>query len=206
METSSISDIVTLAETQPDEAEHSWQNDEMEEVESRTSEDTTVNDILDLHVDPSMMLSSVNTLLETLESTLSSLALFRDQSDEKDPIRDSIQSTSDECKKLHTQLAELESVVSVYAGSHEPGQSNSDSHIDPSLYKWTTECMIFLLDLNAYTERLRGVNDHDPDSEDWEDAFIDKDEASEELSFEDYQMKLVVLNSDLAGFIPILKV
>lgn len=205
METSKISDIGTLAESQADEAEHSWQHDEIEEVESRASEETTVNDILDLNVDPSMMLSSVNTLLETLESTLSSLALFRDQSDEKDPIRDSIQSTSDECKKLHTQLTELEGVVSVYVGRHEPGPSSSESQIDPSIYKWCTECMIFLLELNAFIERLRDINDHDPDSAEWEEAFIDKEEA-EDTTLEDYQMKLVVFNSDLAGFIPILKV
>lgn len=211
METSSISDIVTLTEDQPDEAEaeHSWQNDEMEadEVNSEESVDTTVNDILDLDVDPSTMLSSVNTLLETLESTLSSLAVLRDQSEEKDPVRDSIQTTTDECKKLHTQLTELEGVVSVYASRHEPGQPpNPQSHIDPSLYKWSTDCMIFLLELNAYIERLRGITDPDPDDDDeWADAFIDKEEA-EDTSLEDYQMKLVVFNSDLAGFIPILKV
>jgi len=206
MDASSISDMVTLTETEPDEAEHSWQDDEMDEEASLASVETTVNDILDLEVDATMMLSSINTLLETLESIIGSLAILRDQTNEKDTVRDSIQTTSEECKKLYGQLTELEGVVSAYAGRHEAGQSNADSRIDPSLYKWSSDCMIFLLELNAYTERLRSPNEPDSDAEDWEDAFIDKEEADEDTSFEEYQMRLVIFNGDLAGFIPILKV
>ena len=201
-----MSDMVTLADSEPDEAEHSWQHDEMNEEASTASAETTVNDILDLQVDATMMLSSITTLLETVESVLGSLVILRDQISEKDPARDLIQTTSEECKKLHRQLTELEGVVSAYVSGREPGQSNPESHLDPSLYKWASDCMIFLLELCAYTERLRSPNEHNPDADDWEDDFIDKDEADEDTSFEEYQMRLVVFNSDLAGFIPILKV
>jgi len=201
-----MSDMVTLNETEPDEARHSWQDDEIDEEASLASVETTVNDILDLEVDATMMLSSINTLLETLESIIGSLVILRDQTSEEDVVRDSIQTTSEECRKLYGQLTELEGVVSAYVGRHETGQSNPESRIDPSLYKWSSDCMIFLLELNAYTERLRSANEPDYDAEDWEDAFIDKEEADEDTSFEEYQMRLVIFNGDLAGFIPILKV
>jgi hypothetical protein len=64
---------------------------------------------------------------------------------------------------------------------------------------------VFLLELQAYIDRLRGPSTHEPDSE-WEDAFIDHEEADEDTSLEEYQMKLVVFNSYLEDFIPILKV
>jgi len=201
-----MSDMVTLNETKPDEAKHSWQDDEIDEEASLASVETTVNDILDLEVDATMMLSSINTLLETLESIIGSLVILRDQTSEEDVVRDSIQTTSEECRKLYGQLTELEGVVSAYVGRYETGQSSPESRIDPSLYKWSSDCMIFLLELNAYTERLRSANEPNYDAEDWEDAFIDKEEADEDTSFEEYQMRLVIFNGDLAGFIPILKV
>jgi hypothetical protein len=188
----------TITEIHRDEAEDTWtwQDDE-------ATTKAPFNDMLDAHVEPAMMLSSVNTLLETLESIVGSLASLREQSEDKEDTN--IQATGDECKKLHEQLTELAGVVSFYVSRHEPTHSSSESHIDPGLYLWTSDCLVFLLELQAYIDRLRGPSKHEPDSE-WEDAFIDREEADEDTSFEDYQMKLVVFNSYLEDFIPILKV
>lgn len=192
----------TITEIHSDEAEDTWtwQDDE---VTAKASVDTTFNDMLDAHVEPAMMLSSVNTLLDTLESIIGSLASLREQSENKEDAN--IQATGDECKKLYEQLTELAGVMSCYVSRHEPNQSSSESHIDPGLYLWTSDCLVFLLELQAYIDRLRGSSKHDSDSE-WEDAFIDHEEADEDTSLEEYQMKLVVFNSYLEDFIPILKV
>ena len=191
-----------ITEIHRDEAEDTWawQDDE---ATTKASEETPFNDMLDAHAEPAMMLSSVNTLLETLESIVGSLASLREQSEDKEDT--SIQATGDECKKLHEQLTELAGVVSFYVSHHESNHSSSETHIDPGLYLWTSDCLVYLLELQAYIERLRGPSKHEPDAE-WEDAFIDHEEANEDTSFEEYQMKLVVFNSYLEDFIPILKV
>jgi hypothetical protein len=191
-----------ITEIHHDEAEDTWtwQDDE---ATTKASVDIPFNDMLDAHVEPAMMLSSVNTLLETLESIIGSLTSLGEQSEDKEDMN--IQATGDECKKLNEQLTELAGVVSFYVSHHEPNQSSQDSHIDPGLYLWTSDCLIFLLELQAYIDRLRGPSKHEQDSE-WEDAFIDHEEADEDTSLEEYQMKLVVFNSYLEDFIPILKV
>ena len=192
----------TITEIHLDEAEDAWTWQD-EEATTKASANTPFSDILDVHIDPAMMLSSINTLLETLESMIGSLAILREQSEDKEDAN--VQVTSDECKKLYEQLTELASVVSFYVSRHEPNQPTSESHIDPGLYKWTSDCLVFLLELQAHIDRLRGPPQHDSESE-WEDAFIDREEADEDTSLEEYQMKLVVFNSYLEDFIPILKV
>lgn len=196
----------TITEIHSDEAEDTltWQDDE---PTTKASVDTPFNDILDAHVEPDMMLNSVNTLLETLESIIGSIASLREQSEDNKEDTN-IQTTNEECKKLYEQLTELAGIVSFYVSRNEPNQSSSESHIDPGLYLWTSDCLVFLLELQEYINRLREPSMHNPDS-DWEDAFIDReeaDEADEDTSLEEYQMKLVVLNSYLEDFIPILKV
>jgi len=191
-----------ITEIHNDEAEDTWTWKDDETV-TKASVDTPFNDMLDAHVEPSMMLSSVNTLLETLESIIGSLTSLHEQSEDKDDTN--IQATGDECKKLYEQLTELAGVVSFYVSHNESNQSSSESHIDPGLYLWTSDCLVFLLELQAYIDRLRGPSRQESDSE-WEDAFIDREEADEDTSLEEYQMKLVVFNSYLEDFIPILKV
>jgi hypothetical protein len=192
----------TITEIHCDEAEDAWtwQDDE---ATTKASVETPFNDMLDAHVEPAMMLSSVNTLLETLQSIVGSLANLREQSEDKEDAN--IQATGDECKKLYEQLTELAGVVSGYVSRHEPNLSSPESHIDPGLYLWTSDCLVFLLELQAYIDRLRGPSKQEPGLE-WEDAFIDREEADEDTSLEEYQMKLVVFNSYLEDFIPILKV
>src|SRR5436190_14924741 len=134
-------DSSTITVIHSDEAEDTWtwQDDE---ATTKASVETPFNDMLDAHVEPAMMLSSVNTLLETLESIVGSLASLREQSEDKEDTN--IQATGDECKKLHEQLTELAGVVSFYVSRHEPTHSSSESHIDPGLYLWTSDCLVFL--------------------------------------------------------------
>ena len=196
-------DSSTITVIHSDEAEDNWTWHD-DEATTKASVDTPFNDMLDAHVEPAMMLSSVNTLLETLESIVGSLASLREQAEDKEDAN--IQATGDECKKLYEQLTELAGVVSFYVSRHEPNLSSAaESDIDPGLYLWSSDCLVFLLELQAYVDRLRGPSKQDPDSE-WEDAFIDHEEADEDKSLEEYQMKLVVFNSYLEDFIPILKV
>ena len=115
------------------------------------STSTTLSDLLDVDVDPGTLLAHITALLTTLEDTVSSLGALRQQVQE--PITEKLSSA---CHDLFKKICELEGVVGSYVavgGAHSHGDPIV---LDPMLYKWTADCVLCLLGLQAeLQEELR---------------------------------------------------
>jgi hypothetical protein len=127
--------------------EEATQNDDAASIHSA---ETNAEDLLDIDVEPPILLSSITSIIATLVETISfSSDLSTARSDDF-----YLPNILSECHTLFKLLSELERVVSCYADSWRPDASESDAvPLDPALYKWTSDFMISLLGLQAAVQR-----------------------------------------------------
>jgi hypothetical protein len=127
---------------------------------------TNAEDLLDIEVEPPVLLSSITSIIATLVETISSTSDLSTASREDDFYLPNILS---ECHTLYKLLSELERVVSCYADSWKPDGNVSETvPLDPAIYKWISDFMINLLGLQATVQKeveLPGGNPEDLSTE-----------------------------------------
>lgn len=143
---------------------------------SVASDETITEGLLDIVVEPPMLLSN----LESLQSTLSEIIPSYEDQDSPDTH----QAVLGVLKALHRLLGtimDLKEVVSGYVKIWKPNDPFSTApQLDPLLYKWCTTCALKLYKLQA------------------------DDELAAE--YKDYSNRMNKLCDDLSAFLPILRV
>jgi hypothetical protein len=118
-----------------------------EQVDSLSihSTETNVEDLLDIDVEPPVLLSSIVSIIATLIETISSASDLNASIDNF-----YLPNILAECHTLFKLLSELERVVSCYVDSWNPEKGSDETvPLDPALYKWTSDFMISLLGLQG---------------------------------------------------------
>lgn len=152
---------------------------------------TVTEDLLDIDIDPPLLLNSISGLTATLVDTISTA------SDLNNRLNDhNLEWILSQCRTLFRLLADLEQVVKCYASAWNP-ESRPDPSIplDPALYKWTSDCMIMLLGLHgAIQEEAESVGT--------------LEHSSYELSMDVLQFvaPLMECKEKMDNFLPIMKV
>jgi hypothetical protein len=109
------------------------------------SANTVTEDLLDIDIDPPLLLNSISGLTSTLVDTISST------SDLNNRLNDhNLEWILSQCRSLFRLLSDLEPVVKCYASAWNPDSATPSSiPLDPALNKWISDCMIMLLGLHG---------------------------------------------------------
>jgi hypothetical protein len=162
---------------------------QIDDTASIHSAGTNAEDLLDVEVEPPVLLSTIISIIATLVETISSA------SDLSTAHIDDfyLPNILSECHTLFKLLSELERVVSCYADSWTTNdREGATVPLDPALYKWTSDFMINLLGLQAAVQRktdMPGGN---------------SDDFSTELV--QYLSSMIESREMLENFLPIMKV
>jgi hypothetical protein len=128
-------------------AEEPTQNND--DAASIHSAGTNAEDILDIDVQPPVLLSSITSIIATLIETISSASDLNASIDNF-----YLPNILAESHTLFKLLSELERVVSCYADTWNAEKDADETvPLDPALYKWTSDFMISLLGLQGAIQR-----------------------------------------------------
>ncbi|QDS77349.1 hypothetical protein FKW77_005344 [Venturia effusa] len=116
-----------------------------DDTDSVASDETITEDLLDVVVEPSMLLSS----LESLQSILSEIIPSGGEQDSSH-TQEAASGLLEALHRLLGTIIDLKEVVSGYAKVYEPDDPFSAAlQLDPLLYKWCTTCALKLYKLQA---------------------------------------------------------
>jgi hypothetical protein len=116
-----------------------------DDADSIASADTITRDLLDVVVEPPILLSTLDSLQSTLNEII---PLCGDQNSTNG--HDAVQGVSEALHRLLGTIMDLKEVVSCYVRLWNPNDPFSRTPpLDPTLYKWCSDCAIELYKLRA---------------------------------------------------------
>ena len=171
-------------------------------ISSQDSQDTNFLDLADLDVDPTVLHSTIQTLDGILKATVSSIISLQNNGDELED--DITRRVTEECQMLSDNIDELSRCT--YTAD------NGSWTVDPTVYKWASDCVVLVLALQADVERLleqySQMATDVSDASSWAETMVSStdDGAPEEvITLHRYLEPLQRFKSQIAEYLPFFK-
>jgi hypothetical protein len=222
MESDSIAAATTLTshEQTPPPAyspKHNGKELDVISLNSEKSQATVLDDLVDVDIDPAILASSIDSLLTILKSSIGSLSSLQDAEDVA-VYDDTNTRVLGECRSLVDKVEQLEQIVVKLVHDQDASVPHVEGEvrpeelpIDPTVYKWTSDCVVAMLGLQADAEKLleqyRKNENTASDTESWADTLVSEDgdeEAVEVVTLDRYLGILDQFNGQLEDFLPII--